>query len=181
LIGNQRLGGRGQGGNTFEALEKRKMPYISLKGTTGTTKTKRVGDNIIVEKTIEKGVLKETHKEPGRRVTGKQPAKDLVKLSAAEIKAFAKDTEEKIARALKEGKETNKKQLMSMNLAANKMTERMETSHRATMKTVSDKLARTETDRNNLQTEMDKMIEAKKEKREKKEEKKGKASTDLRT
>mgnify|MGYP000727365119 CR=1 FL=1 len=150
------------------------MPMISLKETTGTTKSKRVGNTIVVEKTIEKGLLKETHQEPGRRVTGKQSAKELVTLSAKEIKALTKEAEAK-------GDEKTKKQLMNMNIAANKVTGKMEASHRAAMKTVSDKLARTETDRNKLQAELNNMVEAKKEKKERKEEKKGKASTDPRT
>ena len=94
------------------------MPMISIKGTTGATKSKRVGNTIVVEKTIEKGLLKETHQEPGRRVTGKQSAKELITLSAKDIKALTRDAEGK-------GKEATKKQLMNMNLAANRAMEKM--------------------------------------------------------
>ncbi len=48
------------------------MPTLSIKGATGTVKTRREGGNVVVEKTIDKAVLVETHKAEGRRVTGKQ-------------------------------------------------------------------------------------------------------------
>ncbi len=62
------------------------MPTISIKGTTGTVKSRRQGANVIVEKTIEKGVITEAHKGTGKRIRGKQAA--IISLSAEDAKGF---------------------------------------------------------------------------------------------
>ena len=62
------------------------MPTLSIKGATGTVKTRREGANVVVEKTIDKAVLVETHKGDGKRVNGKQAPGKPITLSAAEVK-----------------------------------------------------------------------------------------------
>ena len=146
------------------------MPAILLKAQTGTTKSRREGNKTIVEKTVEKGVLTETHTDTSHRLKGKQSAKQTVTLSAAEIKAFDKVNDEKIEKGLRAGKAANAKQLANMNTQANKSVGQLEASHRAALKLMADKLARTE-------AELAVMVDARREKREKKEEKKKGAAT----
>ena len=140
------------------------MPTISIKGTTGTTKSKRVGNTIVVEKTIEKALLKETHQGQGRRVTGKQAAQEIVTFSAKEVRALTKEAEKK-------ADEKIKKHITAMNIAANKAMQKMEATHRTELKTVTDQLAKVIDDNEKRRRE-------KKERRERKEVKDSKASTD---
>ena len=95
------------------------MPAITLKGATGTVKTRREGSNVIVEKTIDKAVLVETHKAGGKRVTGKQTPGKPVTLTAADLKGFETDTQARIKEAVKVGKEENKKAISWLNEQAN--------------------------------------------------------------
>ena len=116
------------------------MPAISIKGTTGNVKSRREGGDIIVEKTIDKGVITETHKGEGRRVKGKQKPREVITLSAADVKGIEKDTEEKIQAALKAGKETTKRQLQLMNTETNKYGEMLEKKHKAAAKKMTAKV-----------------------------------------
>ncbi len=116
------------------------MPAILLKAQTGTTKSRREGNKTIIEKTVEKGVLTETHTDTSKRLRGKQSANQTVTLSAAEIKALDKVNDEKIAKGLGAGKAANARQLANMNIAANKAVGQV----RAELKLATDKLARTE-------------------------------------
>jgi hypothetical protein len=95
------------------------MPAITLKGATGDVKTRREGSNVIVEKTIDKAVLVETHKAGGKRVTGKQTPGKPVTLTAADLKGFENDTQTRIKEAVKVGKEENKKAILWLNEQAN--------------------------------------------------------------
>ena len=147
------------------------MPAIVLKAQTGTTKSRKDGNKTIVEKTVEKGVLTETHTDTTHRLRGKQSAKQSVTLSAAELKAFGKGNDEKIEAGLRSGKAANAKTLANMNTQANKAVGQLEASHRAALKLVEDKLAKTT-------SELAAMVEAKRKKEEKKgEKKKASAST----
>ncbi len=95
------------------------MPTLSIKGATGTVKTRRAGGNVIVEKTIDKAILVETHKAGGKRVTGKQTPGKPVTLTAADLKGFETDTQARIKEAVKVGKEENKKAISWLNEQAN--------------------------------------------------------------
>ena len=95
------------------------MPTLSIKGATGTVKTRREGSNVVVEKTIDKAVLVETHKAEGKRVTGKQTPGKPITLTAAELKGFENDTQTRIREAVKEGREENKKAISWLNEQAN--------------------------------------------------------------
>ena len=141
------------------------MPAILLKAQTGTTKSRREGNKTIVEKTVEKGVLTETHTDTSHRLKGKQSAKQTVTLSAAEIKAFDKGNDEKIEKGLRAGKAGAAKTLAGMNAQANKLVGQLEAAHRAELKVMADKVARTEAG-------LAAMVGARRERREKKEEKK---------
>jgi microcystin-dependent protein len=109
-------------------LEKHEMPAIVLKAETGTTKSRREGNTTIVEKTVEKGVLTETHTGAGHRLKGKQAGKQTVTLSTAELKA------------LKAGKAASVTQVANINIQANKFMGQMEASHKAELKVITDKL-----------------------------------------
>ena len=115
------------------------MPAILLKAQTGTTKSRREGNKTIVEKTVE-GVLTETHTDTTQRLRGKQSANKSVTLSAADLKAFDKVNDEKVAKGLGAGKAATARQLASMNEAANKAVGQV----RAELKLANAKLARTE-------------------------------------
>jgi hypothetical protein len=104
------------------------MPAIVLKAETGTTKSRREGNTTIVEKTVEKGVLTETHTGPGHRLNGKQGAKQTITLSTAELKA------------LKGDKAASVKQVANINIQANKFMGQMEAAHKAELKVITDKL-----------------------------------------
>ena len=155
------------------------MPTISLKGTTGTTKSKRVGNTIVVEKTIEKALLKETHQGQGRRVTGKQAAQEIVTFSAKEVRALSKEAETK-------ADEKIKKHITAMNISANKAMQKMETTHRKELKTATDQLAKVieekeerdieEKERRERERQERKEKKEKKERREQKETRSSKAS-----
>ena len=95
------------------------MPAITLKGATGDVKTRREGNTVIVEKTIDKAVLVETHKAGGKRVTGKQTPGKPVTLTAADLKGFEADTQARIKEAVKVGREENKKAILWLNEQAN--------------------------------------------------------------
>ena len=95
------------------------MPAITLKGATGDVKTRREGNNVVVEKTIDKAVLVETHKAEGRRVKGKQTPGKPITLTAAELKGFENGTETRVREAVREGKEENKKAMSALNEQAN--------------------------------------------------------------
>ncbi len=111
------------------------MPAISIKGTTRTVKSRRVGTDIIVEKTIEKGVITETNTGgDNSRVTGKQNPKEVITLSAAEVTGIGNDLEEKIQKGLADSVARNKTQLQHMNTQANRHAEILETQHKAAVK-----------------------------------------------
>ena len=95
------------------------MPAITLKGATGDVKTRREGNNVVVEKTIDKAVLVETHKAGGKRVTGKQTPGKPVTLTAADLKGFEADTQTRIKEAVNVGREENKKAISWLNEQAN--------------------------------------------------------------
>ncbi len=123
------------------------MTAISIKGTTGNVKSRREGGDIIVEKTIEKAVVTETHQGAGKRVKGKQKPRELITLSAADVKGLEQETAEKIKEAMKDGKEATKKQLQLMNKATNDYGEMLERKHKAAeenmaakMETIANKL-----------------------------------------
>ncbi len=116
------------------------MPAISIKGTTGNVKSRREGGDIIVEKTIEKAVVTETHQGEGKRVKGKQKPRELITLSVADVKGFEKDTAEKIKEAVKDGKEATKKQLQLMNTQTNEYGEKLEKKHKAAVKKMTIKV-----------------------------------------
>ncbi len=104
------------------------MPALTIKATTGVTKAKRVGPNLVVEKKVE-GIITETHPtDVGKRVKGKQAAKELVVLTTTEYKAFQL-AEIKI-----------KQQLDAFNVIANRHAASMETKHKAEMKKEQTKL-----------------------------------------
>jgi hypothetical protein len=104
------------------------MPALTIKATTGLTKAKRVGPNLVVEKKVE-GVITETHPtDVGKRVKGKQAAKELVVLTTTEYKAF-QTAELKI-----------KQQLEAINALANRHAASLETKHKAEMKKEQNKL-----------------------------------------
>ena len=138
------------------------MPAIVLKAQTGTTKSRREGNTTIIEKTVEKGLLTESHTDPGRRLKGKQAAKQTVTFSAAEMKAFDKSNDEKIEKGRKAA---TAKTLASMNAQANKYGGMLEANHRAAMKLLADKLERAE-------AELAAMVGAQRDKKERKEERK---------
>jgi hypothetical protein len=81
------------------------MPTLSIKGATGTVKTRREGGNVVVEKTIDKAVLIETHKGDGKRVKGKQTPGKPITLSAEDVKGFENNTEARIRETLSAGQE----------------------------------------------------------------------------
>ncbi len=95
------------------------MPTLSIKGATGTVKTRREGGNVVVEKTIDKAVLVETHKAGGKRVTGKQTPGKPVTLTAADLKGFETDTQARIKEEVKVGREENTKAIEWLNEQAN--------------------------------------------------------------
>ena len=103
------------------------MPAISIKGTTGTVKSRRDGANIIVEKTIEKGVITETHKGTGKRIRGKQAA--VITLSAEDAKGFENATAEVLQDAYR-----------GMNVMTNKFGATLEAKHTATMKKMTQRV-----------------------------------------
>ncbi len=138
------------------------MPAIVLKAQTGTTKSRREGNTTIIEKTVEKGLLTESHTDPGRRLKGKQAAKQTVTFSAAEMKAFDKSNDEKIEKGRKAA---TAKTLASMNAQANRYGAVLEANHRAEMKILADKLGRAE-------AELKTMVGDKRDKKERKEERK---------
>ena len=146
------------------------MPAIVLKAQTGTTKSRKDGNKTIVEKTVEKGVLTETHTDTTHRLRGKQSAKQSVTLSAAELKAFGKGNDEKIEAGLRSGKAANAKTLANMNTQANKSVGELEAYHKAALKLMSDKLATTA-------FELAEMVDAKRGKKERRDERKKGAAT----
>ncbi len=85
-------------------------------------------------------MLTETHTDTSKRLRGKQSANQTVTWSAAEIKAFDKVNDEKVAKGLGAGKAATARQLASMNIAANKAVGQV----RAELKLANEKLARTE-------------------------------------
>ena len=116
------------------------MPAITLKGATGDVKTRREGSNVIVEKTIDKAVLVETHKAGGKRVTGKQTPGKPVTLTAADLKGFETDTQARIKEAVKVGREENKKAISWLNEQANQYGATLEKKHQAETKKMATKL-----------------------------------------
>jgi hypothetical protein len=105
------------------------MPAITLKGTTGTIKSRQEGSNVVVEKTIDKAVITETHKGEGKRVKGKQAPGKPITLTAAEVKGFGNNTETRIKEAVKVGKEENKKAIAALNEMANQYGATLEKKH----------------------------------------------------
>ncbi len=93
-----------------------------------------------MEKTIERGVITETHKGNNKRVTGKRKPNEAVTLTAAEVKGLGIDTEEKFQKALAEEKETLKRQVQYMNTQANNHSATLETAHKAVVKKMTAKL-----------------------------------------
>ncbi len=90
------------------------MPAISLKGTTGTIKSRRQGGDIVVEKTINKAVITETHKGQGRRIKGKQADRSVVTLTPEEVNGFDRDTQRKIQIAFDAVRDESKKKLQDI-------------------------------------------------------------------
>ena len=132
------------------------MPAIVLKAETGTTKSRREGNTTIVEKTVEKGVLTETHTGVGHRLNGKQGAKQTVTLSTAELKA------------LKGDKAAGAKQVANINIQANKFMGQLEAVHQIEIKLMKQQLkAKQEQNERMLMKEIhrDKRKATKKEKR----------------
>ena len=117
------------------------MPSIAIKAKTGTVTSRRDGVDIVIQKSIEKGTVIETfHGGTNKRARGKQAPKEPITLSAVELKAITKNAGEKHAKELAEAKETNKKNLMNMNIQANRATGTLEGTHRVEMKKVTGKL-----------------------------------------
>ncbi len=117
-----------------------KMPEIVIKGKTGTVKTRRVGTAIVVEKTIERGVITETHKGEGKRVTGKRNPKEVITLTATEVKGLGNDTEEKLKKAMADEKEANLQNMHNMNMIANRHAAMLETAHKAVVKKLTARM-----------------------------------------
>jgi hypothetical protein len=116
------------------------MPTITLKGTTGTTKSRREGRDIVIEKTIDRAVITEIHKGDGKRVKGKQAPGKPITLSAAEMEGFENNIQERIREALREDKEETKKTVAGINEQANRFGATLEKKHQTEAKKMTTKL-----------------------------------------
>jgi hypothetical protein len=116
------------------------MPTLSIKGATGTVRTRREGSNVVVEKTIDKAILIETHKGDGKRARGKQAPGKPITLSATEVKGFENNTEARIREALSAGTEENKKTIAAINAQANRFGAMLEKKHEAETETMKKKV-----------------------------------------